>query len=207
MRAPCIFSNHGSTGICGGHEVPETKFNPEKHLNISATPPAQITFKDLSLPRPAGAASPVAGSAPFPLFSQAAIPLLRKALLNPDYLDKTASPYSNHNLIVRNTAAHSQFFKDIWTHPDVMRAVSLAAGVELEIVMETIEIGHANVQVDMQKYGGLEKGEMLNSVARELTGGKFGRVGGSVARVEVEKRSEEEIAKEVGGEGLIVPWQ
>lgn len=110
--------------------------------------------------------------------------------------------------MVRNTAAHSQFFKDIWTHPDVMRAVSLAAGVELEIVMETIEIGHANVQVNMQKYEGLERSEMLSRVAGELTSGKFGKVGSGTARVEVEKRSEEEISKEVRGEGgLIVPWQ
>ena len=109
---------------------------------------------------------------------------------------------------MRNTAAHSKFFKDIWTHPDVMRAVSLAAGVELEIVMETIEIGHANVQINGQKYKGLEKGEMLSRVARELTGGKFGKVRSGPTRVEVEKRSEEEIIKEVDGEGgLIVPWQ
>jgi len=88
-----------------------------------------------------------------------------------------------------------------------MRAVSLAAGVELEIVMETIEVGHANVQVNMQKYKGLERGEMLSRVARELTSGKFGKVG-SAARVEVEKRSEEDIVEEVSGEGgLIVPWQ
>jgi len=89
-----------------------------------------------------------------------------------------------------------------------MRAVSLAAGVELEIVMETIEVGHANVQVNMQKYKGLERGEMLSRVARELTSGKFGKVGSGAARVEVEKRSEEEIVEEVSGEGgLIVPWQ
>ncbi|RPA93756.1 hypothetical protein L873DRAFT_1815488 [Choiromyces venosus 120613-1] len=207
MKGPCTFSCHGSTEIYAGHEVPEVKFNPEKHLNISSTPPTQITFKDLSLPRPASAASPVAGSAPFPLFSPAAIPLLRKELLNPAYLDKTATPFSNHNLIVRNTAAHSLFFKDIWTHPDVMRAVSQAAGVELEIVMETIEIGHANVQVDMRRYEGLERADMLERVSEELTSGKFGEVESGRVRVEVEKRSEEEMSKEVNGEGgLIVPW-
>ncbi|KAH8151949.1 uncharacterized protein LAJ45_03942 [Morchella importuna] len=166
-------------------QEPELIFSPTEHLNIS--PPCQrFTFKDLKLPRPTTAASPIAATSPFPLFAAAAIPLLRKALLNPAYLNKTASVYSNSTLIIRNTAAYSAFFRKIWTHPMVMRAVSDAAGVELE---------------------GMEHAKCMQAISKGLTSGEFALEAAGSGRSGVAVRGQKEIEDEIFGDGgSIIPW-
>lgn len=89
-----------------------------------------------------------------------------------------------------------------------MRAVSDAAGVELEVFMETIEIGHANVQVDINKYQGMEHAECMQAISNELTSGEFAleRVGSGRGGVAV--RGQKEIEDEICGDGgSIIPWQ
>ena len=105
-------------------------------------PARNWTFQDLEIEKPASASSDIAGTAPFPLLTRQAIPLIRKALLNPRYLNCTAAVFGGKTLLVRNTAAHSPFFRQMWTHPSVIERLSRAAGVALEPVMETMEVGN-----------------------------------------------------------------
>lgn len=88
--------------------------------------------------------------------------------------------------------------------PYVLRELSKAAGVELEPVMETMELGHANVQVDFEKYGEVE-GEhaKMRAAVRDLMEGGLEEVPGFSG--EVRKRGDEEIRKEL--EGALMPWQ
>lgn len=88
-----------------------------------------------------------------------------------------------------------------------MRAVSEAAGVELELFMETMEIGHANVQVDMKKYDRLKREDMLRAISTDLTSGNFSEVKEGANR-EVTLRNQKDIDNEVNGDGgTIIPWQ
>ena len=88
--------------------------------------------------------------------------------------------------------------------PYVLRELSKAAGVELEPVMETMELGHANVQVDFAKYREVE-GEhaKMKAAVRDLMEGGLDEVP-NCSR-EVRKREDAEIRKEL--EGALMPWQ
>lgn len=179
------------------------------HLAKAAAGTADITrhtFADLGIAAPPGASSSaVAGTSPFPLFSHASIPLIRQAVLNPRYLARTGVVYSKKTLIVRNTAAHSQFFYNLWKSPAVMRKLSQAAGVELEPVMETMELGHANIQINLDNYNGLSNEERLDAITNDLTTGHFARVPELSSKPR--ERSQAEIKKAVETEDGLLPWQ
>jgi len=128
---------------------------------------------------------------------------MRKALFNPRYLDETAAIFGPKALIVRNTAAHSPFFRRMWSHPAVLDKLSEAAGIALEPVMETMELGHANIQFDFANCAGMTRDETLKNVAHKLTSGRFAIPGTTRAK---ESRSSEEIDKAVTKKSLI-PWQ
>jgi hypothetical protein len=113
------------------------------HLAPRQIPEKKYTFQDLGIQKPASASSDIAGTAPFPLYSPQSIPLIRKALLNPRYLDSTAVIFGPKTLIIRNTAAHSPFFRRLCNDPFVIERLSHAAGVVLEPVMETMEVSFA----------------------------------------------------------------
>lgn len=49
-------------------------------------------------------------------------------------------------LTLRNVASQSKFVRDLWKHPETMKRVSEALGVQVQIIME-MEIGHTNIQV------------------------------------------------------------
>lgn len=76
--------------------------------------------------------------------------------------------------------------------------------------METMELGHANVQVDFSKYEGLAtKEEKLRAVADDLTNDEFMRVRTEKrGATSVKTRSEEEVEDELrsGGESALLPW-
>jgi hypothetical protein len=87
-----------------------------------------------------------------------------------------------------------------------MTALSHAAGVALEPAMETFELGHANVQVDMSKYEGLGEKDKLTTIAHEMTSGQFAEVRQPSSRGCL-MRNEEEIRDQVNGSGGLLPWQ
>lgn len=90
------------------------------------------------------------------------------------------------------------------TDPVVLRELSKAAGVELEPVMETMELGHANVQVDFSAYD-RSKGdaETMRAVTRDLTRGKFT----DAPHCSKGSRVREEGEIEKGMEKALMPWQ
>lgn len=173
------------------------------HISPEKDTCAKFTFQELGIEKPACASSEIAGTAPFPLFTAESVPLIRKSLLNPRYINETSVIFGPKTLITRNTAAHSPFFRRLWTDPSVLRRLSQAAGIELEPVMETMELGHANIQVDFSKYVGLTKDEKLRMIAYDLTSGNYSKSG--VSRRTVESRSFEMIQKAVDGQSLL-PW-
>lgn len=103
-------------------------------------------MQDLLL-SPSAAATPIAGTVPFPLLSAQGVRAYRKALFQQDVIEKCASSPFPGTLILRNAVKHSRFIRDFWTHPETMRIVSDASGVPLEVVMPT-EIGHTNIQAE-----------------------------------------------------------
>jgi hypothetical protein len=177
----------------------------QRHIATMSSPKTVYTFQDLGLEKPITASSDVAGTAPFPLFSKESIPLIRRVLLNPRYLNETAAVFGSKTLIIRNTAARSPFFRRLWTHPSVLNILSNAAGVVLEPVMDTMELGHANVQVDFRKYAGWTRKEMLNAVSLESTSEHFATAAGQPCD-EVRRQPLEEI-KVAATEGALLPWQ
>ncbi|KAI5788490.1 hypothetical protein EDC01DRAFT_631418 [Geopyxis carbonaria] len=188
----------GSARVC---DLQEPEFDPKLHI-CAGTPSQKYVFEDLGIEKPACAASEIAATAPFPLYTPESIPLVRKAILNPAYINETGVMFGRRTLIVRNVAAYSPFFRRLCSDPAVMRALSEAAGVELEPVMETMELGHANIQVDLSKYHGIKDKDKLRAIATDLTSGKYSQPG--QVRHEVQKRSNEEIGKKV--DQALIPW-
>ncbi|KAH8807844.1 hypothetical protein F5884DRAFT_821401 [Xylogone sp. PMI_703] len=115
---------------------------------MSFAPPTEFyTLEELSLSSPLSV-GPVAITAPFPLFSQEGIRALRADLFRPELLskhsyreDKTPGIYK-----IRGYGKDAPFVYSAWTSPELIKACSQAAGVELEVVFD-YEIGHINVQL------------------------------------------------------------
>ena len=97
--------------------------------------------------RQSPAASPIAGTVPFPLLSSEGVKAYRRALFQEDVIKKCASLPFPGTLVLRDAVKQSKFINDFWTHPETMRILSEAVGVSLEVVMPT-EIGHTNIQVE-----------------------------------------------------------
>jgi hypothetical protein len=174
-------------------------------LSTQEVTTSKYQFCDLGIDIPATASSKVAATLSFPLFTSKAIPLIRKSLLNPRYLNKTAAIFGPKIIIIRNTAAYSPFFRSLWTHPLVIERLSQAAGVKLEPVMDTMELGHANVQFDTNQYYNKSRNEILDAVACELTDPCFCSNVEKPSH-EVQRRSPEELSEAIESTSLI-PWQ
>jgi hypothetical protein len=131
---------------------PASIFDPEVHMSFK--PPTEFyTLEELSLQSPL-ATGPVAITAPFPLFSVEGIRAIRADLFRPELLskhtyreEKTPGVYK-----IRGYAQDAPFVYSTWTSPDLLKACSEAAGVELEVVFD-YEIGHINVQLPSAEDG------------------------------------------------------
>lgn len=119
-------------------------FEPAKHLAFEP-PKSSKSFADLGLPD--SPLAPLAVTSPFPLFTREGVRELRRDVLSKDALEKYG--VSSH-FAAFQTREHSAdcapFAHQAFSHPDVLRAVSTAAGIELVPVME-IEKTHTNYQV------------------------------------------------------------
>lgn len=106
-----------------------TTFDPVKHLAYQK-PTSNFTMKDLGL-EDVGI-SPIAVSAPFPLFSLEGVTELRREILSDDVIDKfTVSSYLAAFQGREFTKNVARFVHEAWTSPEVIAAVSEAAGIEL----------------------------------------------------------------------------
>ncbi|KAL2074740.1 hypothetical protein VTL71DRAFT_8519 [Oculimacula yallundae] len=118
-------------------------FDPKIHLNYIA-PEIRFTFDDLELDV-TGSQAAYVGTPPFPLFSSEGIIAYRKALFAPEVFENCSNVLYD-TLMLRNTAKHSKFIRDLWQHEETIRIISDAAGMDLVPVTEA-EIAHTNVQI------------------------------------------------------------
>jgi uncharacterized hydantoinase/oxoprolinase family protein len=70
--------------------------------------------------------------------------------------------------------------------------------------METMELGHANVQCDFTKYAGASREETMNRIATDLTSGQSAIPRKACQTVAV--RSSEEVTRAISEKSLL-PWQ
>ncbi|EIM89341.1 uncharacterized protein STEHIDRAFT_94494 [Stereum hirsutum FP-91666 SS1] len=129
-------------------------FDPAIHL--AYTPPAsKLTMSDIGLP--SQGISPIAVTEPFSLMSVEGVRQLRQDILSTDVLEK-------YTVASKLAACQSRefpktvtpFVHQVWKHPEVLRIVSEAAGIELEPVMD-LELGHVNHQLGPKGKDGIRE--------------------------------------------------
>ncbi|GAA6023443.1 hypothetical protein JCM10207_004414 [Rhodosporidiobolus poonsookiae] len=121
------------------------KFDPAVHLNYQP-PKSRTTMKDLAFE--GRGISPVAFTEPFPLFSLEGVTELRRELLSNEVLSKyTVSSHLAALQAREMSEKAAPFLHAAWKSPEVLAAVSAAAGVDLIPAME-LELGHTNFQLD-----------------------------------------------------------
>ncbi|KAJ5641228.1 hypothetical protein N7490_005228 [Penicillium lividum] len=144
-------------------------------------------MQDLLL-NPSSTATPIAGTVPFPLLSPQGVRAYRKALFQQNVIEQCATSPFPSTLVLRDAVKHSRFIRDFWTHPEIMRIVSDASGVPLEVVMPT-EIGHTNIQAE-----GATITEMISNL----------KVEPSVEKIELSL--EDRAYDPLKDEASIIPW-
>lgn len=108
--------------------TPAIKFDPATHL-CCKKPESVVTLKDLALDDVG--ISPVGVTALFPLFTLEGVTELRRDILSDKVIDKwTVSSYLSAFQGREFTKDVAPFVHAAWTSPEVIRAVSEAAGID-----------------------------------------------------------------------------
>ncbi|BCS30663.1 2OG-Fe(II) oxygenase family protein [Aspergillus puulaauensis] len=127
----------------------ETKqaFNAKKHLNYE--PPSKITtMKEIGLE--GQGISPNVVTAPFQLFTEAAIKQMRAEIFSQPVLDNCHYMSEFVKSTIRGMgSARAPFVCDAWNSPEVLAIVSEVAGIELIPAMD-YEIAAINISVNNQ---------------------------------------------------------
>ncbi|KAL2064752.1 hypothetical protein VTL71DRAFT_3890 [Oculimacula yallundae] len=124
-------------------------FQPISHLAFEE-PKHVHTMEELGFSANSGV-SPVAVSDPFPLFSEEAIDIMRKEILDPEVLEKYSYTSDIAPRQIRGYAPkHGKFIFEAWKHPETLAIISKIAGVDLVPVMD-YEIGHVNLSIPGDK--------------------------------------------------------
>ncbi|KAH3667310.1 hypothetical protein OGAPHI_002959 [Ogataea philodendri] len=127
------------------------EFDPKKHLAFD--PECLNTIKRTTMEEFGCVAedqiSDVGASAPFPLFTEEAVEIMRAEILREEVFTKWArisqSSTSGLDCVIRgHVRTTCPFTRAAWTHPATVAAVSAMAGVELEVIMD-YEIAHVNI--------------------------------------------------------------
>lgn len=120
-------------------------FDPEVHLCFK--PGTQKSMVELGV-KHNKSISPVGCAMPFPLFTEAAIDIMRAELLRTEVFDNcafTSNIVGKNSTQIRGWAKkYGKFTDAAWKHPATMAAVSAMAGIQLTPVFD-YEIAHANV--------------------------------------------------------------
>lgn len=153
-----IYSKLLESGLIQNENV---DFNPEKHLQYYAGGESaqqkydntrRLSLEELGI-SDKDLISPVGVSDPFPLFTDEAVSIMKKEVLNKDlfmkYARHSATSSSGLDCTIRGFVKNGDkinapFTYQAWTHPKTVELVSKMAGVELEVVMD-YEIAHTNV--------------------------------------------------------------
>lgn len=88
----------------------------------------------------------IAGSKPFPFLSREGVLAYRRSILRTEVLEDCARSFGKGALLLRNVSSRSKFVKDLWTHPETLKIVRDALGVDVDIIMP-YEVGHTNIQL------------------------------------------------------------
>jgi hypothetical protein len=111
--------------------MPRRVFTPSLHLAYEP-PVGCYTFADLGYPPDTGGISPLAVTAPFSLFTPSAVRELRSDVLSRESIDLYGV---RSKFALFQTREHPRdvapFVWQVWKHPEVLQAVSDAAGIEL----------------------------------------------------------------------------
>ena len=105
-------------------------FDPKKHLVFKDVPPT-LTMQQIGLPNNIGV-SPVAVTEPFPLFSHAAVEIMRSEIAKSEVVQNhTFSSNIAANQLRGYAREHAPFTYAAWTHPATIAIVSKLAGIDL----------------------------------------------------------------------------
>ncbi|CEL53963.1 hypothetical protein RSOLAG1IB_06746 [Rhizoctonia solani AG-1 IB] len=102
-----------------------------------------------NLGKPGEGITPIGITQPFPLLSQKGVLALREEIFSQEVLNRCTYTSDLTPCLVRGMSCRpglAPFNKSLWTHPETLRAVSEAAGIELVPIMP-YELGHVNVQL------------------------------------------------------------
>ncbi|KAL6822607.1 hypothetical protein H0G86_007233 [Trichoderma simmonsii] len=119
-------------------------FDPLQHLCYNR-PSSTISLHDLGLDFPE-ASSQTAITAPFPLLTPSGVRELRADIFRPDIVGKYGSWKYPGVYRIRGYGPAAPFAYSMWRSPEMLKACSDAAGVDLDIIMD-YEIGQLNVQL------------------------------------------------------------
>lgn len=134
-------SNGGQYGESHDEHV---VFDAQKHLCYER-PSSTLTLDDLGLDLPQ-ATSPTAITTPFPLLTPAGVRELRADIFRHDIVSKYGSWKYPGVYRIRGYGPAAPFAYAMWRSPEMLKACSDAAGVDLDIIMD-YEIGQLNVQL------------------------------------------------------------
>lgn len=135
------------------------KFDPSVHLNLEK-PTWRKQLSDFGYDNNEGVCD-LAATAPFQLFSDEAVRLMRNDLLSEVVQENHVYMSERSPYIVRGFArSKSPFVYDAWHSKEVLDAISEAAGIELVPVMD-YEIASTNIQLGSKGPAGVrELGEL-----------------------------------------------
>ncbi|RFU75384.1 hypothetical protein TARUN_6865 [Trichoderma arundinaceum] len=119
-------------------------FDPLQHLCYKR-PSSTISLDDLGLDFPQ-ASSQTAITEPFPLLTPAGVRELRADIFRPEIVGKYGSWKYPGVYRIRGYGPAAPFTYSMWRSPEMQKACSDAAGVDLDIIMD-YEIGQLNVQL------------------------------------------------------------
>ncbi|CAE6481452.1 unnamed protein product [Rhizoctonia solani] len=121
-------------------------FDPKTHLAY-APPESRIMMEELG--KAGEGIAPVGITQPFPLLSEEGVKALREEIFCPRILDKFTHTTALAPCQIRGMSCRpgvATFNEALWTHPETIRAVSEAAGIDLVPIIP-YELGHVNVQL------------------------------------------------------------
>lgn len=119
-------------------------FCASTHLRYER-PASTISLSDLGLDYPQ-ASSQTAITSPFPLLTREGVRELRGDIFRADIVGKYGSWKYPGVYRIRGYGADAPFAYSMWRSPEMLKACSDAAGVDLDVVMD-YEIGQLNVQL------------------------------------------------------------
>lgn len=124
----------------------KVQFDPEVHLNIQE-PEWRLKLSDFGYDDEKDGISDIAAVAPFQMFTEEAVRLLRNDLLSEPVQGNHVYSSERAPYVVRGYATtHSKFLHDAWMSPQVLGAISKALNLDVVPVCD-YEIGHTNIQL------------------------------------------------------------